>query len=168
MSASLSRTRSASFTSIDVAAAVRRMEADMVMIAQSTDAITEAKARDWAHDVEALAQAGYLQSVDLTLLEGGQYGVERKAVKYYVNLEAGGLVTSRPGGVLWPRVNDPYLRIVLRYTSGYSATAKAQMKSRLKIDWSPTTADTRHLALSQTGSRNYVSGVYGLQRSDFQ
>lgn len=168
MSASLSRTRAATYTSIDIAAAMRRMEADMVMIAQSTGAITEAKARDWAHDIELLAQAGYLKSVDLTLLAGGANGAEQKAVTYYVNLEAGGLNCSRPGGVLWPRVANPFLRIVLRYTDDYGAAEKQQMQSRLKISWSPTSADTRHLALSHSGGRNYVSGAYGLGRSDFQ
>ena len=42
------------------------------------------------------------------------------------------------------------------------------MKPRLKISWSSTDADTRHLALSRTGGRDYVSGGYGLQRSDFR
>jgi hypothetical protein len=167
MSASLSRTRTASYTSTDIAAAVRRMEADMVMIAQSTGAITEAKARDYAHDFEALAQAGYLTSVDLTLLTGGEYGAEVKAVTYDVNLEAGGLATSRPGGVLWPRVTNPHLRIVIYYTDDYDQAARDRMTRSLKIGWSPTSADTRHLALSRNGGRNYVSGGYGLQRSDF-
>ena len=107
MSTSLSRTRVESYTSTDIANAVRRMEADMVMMAQSTGALTETKARDYAYDCEALAQAGYLSKVDLTLLTGGAYGVEVAATTYSVNSEAAGLATSRPGGVLWPRVCEP-------------------------------------------------------------
>jgi len=170
MSASLTRTRSASdtYTSIDVANAVRRMDADLRMIAQSTGAISEAKARDYAHDIEALAQAGYLRSVDLTLLAGGAYGSEVAAVTYVVNVVAGGLATSLPGGVLWPVVADPHLRIVLYYTDAYDQTARGRMAPKLKIPWSPTDADTRHLALSRSGGRDYVSGGYGLQRSDFR
>lgn len=168
MSDSLTRTRAATFTSADVAAAVRRLEADLIMVAQSTGAISEAKAREYAHDVEVLAQAGYLKSVDLTLLTGGSSGSEVKALTYYVNEEAGGLAASRPGGVLWPRVDKPYLRIVLSHTRAYDQAAKQKMSSKLTISWSATDADTRHLALSQSGGRNYVSGAYGLQRSDFQ
>jgi Bacterial HORMA domain family 1 len=168
MSDSLTRTRAATFTSADVAAAVRRMEADLLMIAQSTSAITEDEARDYAYDIELLAQARYLASVDLTLLTGGVNGTEVKAVKYDVNVEAGGLASSRPGGVLWPRVVLPYLRIVLRYTPAYDPAAKQRMRPSLRIGWAPTSADTRHLALSQAGGRNYVSGAYGLQRSDFR
>ena len=170
MSASLTQTRSNTdtYTSTNIANAVRRMDADLRMIAQSTGAITEAKARDYAHDIEALAQAGYLRSVDLTLLTGGAYGTEVAAVTYVVNVAAGGLTTSLPGGVLWPVVASPYLRIVLSYTGAYDQTARGRMASRLKIGWSPTDADTRHLALSRSGGRDYVSGGYGLQRSDFR
>lgn len=168
MSVSLSRTRTESYTSTDIANAVRRMEADMVMMAQSTGAITEARARDYAHDCEALAQAGYLSKVDLTLLSGGEYGVEVAATTYDVNLEAAGLATSRPGGVLWPQVSNPYLRIVLYYTDDYDQSARDRMASRLKIGWTATSADTRHLALSRNGGRDYVSGGYGLKRSDFR
>ena len=42
------------------------------MIAQSSGAITEACAHDYAHDVELLAKEGYLKSVDLTLLQQGR------------------------------------------------------------------------------------------------
>jgi hypothetical protein len=168
MSMSQTRTRSDTYTSTDIAAVLRRLEADLIMIAQSTGAITEAKARDYAHDCEALAQAGYLSAVDLTLLSGGVYGVEAAAAVYEVNDAAGGLASSRPGGVLWPRVDGAYLRIVLYYTDDYDQSARARMSSRLKIDWSPSTTDTRHLGLNRDGGRAYVSGGYGLQRSDFR
>ena len=39
--------------------------------------------------------------------------------------------------------------------------------SKLKVNWVPCDADTRHLALSATGGRDYVSGAYGMQRRDF-
>lgn len=170
MSTSMTRTWSDTdtYTSTDIANAVRRTEADLRMIAQSTGAITEAEACNYAYDIEALAQAGYLQSFDVTLLTGGAYGTEAAAVTYTVNVIAGGLATSRPGGVLWPRVASPYLRIVLYYTDAYDETARGRMASRLKNRWSPTSTDTRHLALSRSGGRDYVSGGYGLQRSDFQ
>ena len=45
----------------DIETVVRRFKADLVMIAQSTGAFTEAKARDYAHDVEVLAKEGYLK-----------------------------------------------------------------------------------------------------------
>src|SRR6185437_12644791 len=85
---------------------MRRFSADIIMIAQSCRAITEATARDYAYDTELFAKAGYLRMVDLTLFDGS---TEVRAAQYVVNANAGDLATSRPGGVLWPCVVTPYL-----------------------------------------------------------
>lgn len=164
----LTKTRSQTYTSVDIANVVRRVEADLIMIAQSTGAITEDKARNYAHDIEKLAQGGYLSSVDLTLLEGGSAGREVAAVCYDVDDDAGSMQSSRPGGVMWPRPANAYLRIVLSYTPSYTDQAQSKLASTLKISWSPTNADTRHLALGARTGRDYASGGYGLRRSDFQ
>lgn len=156
-----------SYTTADVENVVRRFTADILMIAQSTGAITEAKARQYAADVETLAKKGYLSAVDLTLLSGGSYGIEQRAVKYTVNTTAGDLTSSRPGGTLWPRVNDPFLRIVLYYTSAYDSAAKEALKPKLNIAWTPTDADTSHFSLNQSGGRDYACNGWGMQRKDF-
>ena len=78
-----------------------------------------------------------------------------------------GLTSSRPGGVLWPKVAGPYLRIILGYTSAYTAAAKEAIKSKLKINWSPTDVDTSHSSLKSAGGRDYVSNAYGMQRKDW-
>ena len=155
------------FTAVDVSAVMRRVTAEFVMIAQSTGAITETKAREWAYDVEALAQAGYLKAVDLTLLTGGDYRMEVLATRYTVNTASGDIATSRPGGVMWPRVDDAYLRIVLFHTGTYDTAARARMQPKLKISWSSTNADTSHLHLAATGGRSFVSAAFGMQRQDF-
>lgn len=160
-------TATTSYTTADIEIVVRRFTADILMIAQSTGAITEAKAREYAADVEILAKKGFLSAVDLTLLTGGSYGVEERAAKYTVNTTAGDLTSSRPGGALWPRVNDPFLRIVLSYTSAYDSAAKAALSPKLNIAWTPTNADTSHFSLNQSGGRDYASNGWGLQRKDF-
>ena len=156
-----------SYTTADVENVVRRFTADILMIAQSTGAITEAKARQYAADVEILAKKGYLSAVDLTLLAGGSCGAEVRAVKYTVNTTAGDLTSSRPGGILWPRVNDPFLRIVLSHTSAYDDSAKTALAPKLNIAWTPTNADTSHLSLNQSGGRDYASNGWGMQRKDY-
>jgi hypothetical protein len=45
-----------SYTLTDIETVVRRFTADIVMIAQSSGAVSEAKARDYAHDVEGARQ----------------------------------------------------------------------------------------------------------------
>lgn len=160
-------TATTSYTTADIEIVVRRFTADILMIAQSTGAITEADARLYATDVEMLAKRGYLSAVDVTLLSGGSYGTEERAVKYTVNTAAGDLTSTRPGGTLWPRVINPYLRIVLSHTSSYDSAAKAALAPKLNIAWSPTNADTSHSSLNQSGGRDYASNGWGLQRKDY-
>lgn len=148
----------------DVEVVMRRVTADLVMIASSTRAITEEKARDWGHDIEVLAKNGYLKKVDLTLLS---LGVERKATCFEVNTTSGDLTMSRPGGVMWPQVPNPQLRIVLSYTQAYDDAAREKMSPRLKINWVPSKADLSHPTLTASASRDYASHGYGMQRKDF-
>ena len=161
---SYSATASYSYTDTDIEKVVRRFRADVTMIAQSTAAITEQKAKHYAEDVEALAKGGYLRKVDLTLIDGNE---EVAAAVYTVNTAGEALTTSVPGGVLWPRVSDPYLRIVLFYTAAYTDTARAATKPRLNINWSPSSADTSHTTLQTQGGRAYVSNGWGLERKDY-
>jgi len=144
-------TASHTYSVADVEVVLRRFTADIVMIASSSGAITEEKARTYAHDAEVLAKAGYLSKVDLTLFNGG---VEVRAVTYEVNTSSGALSTSRPGGVMWPRVQNPDFRIVLSYTADYTPIAREQMKAKLKIGWVPSTADTSHSSLATGGGRD--------------
>jgi hypothetical protein len=162
MSSSATATETYSVT--DIETVMRRVTADIVMIASSTGAISEEKAREWGHDIEILAKNGYLRAVDLTLFSSIS---EVKAVRYDVNTELGTLTTSRPGGVLWPRVNQPYLQIILMYSSKYDDLARSKMKGKLRVSWVPSSADTSHSTLNSTSGRNYVSNAYGMQRKDF-
>lgn len=160
----MSQTATATYTTTDIENVVRRVTTDLVMIADSSGAITTDKARDYGHDIELLARNGYLKKVDVTLLSAG---VEKRAVRYEVNTASGSLTSSRPGGVLWPKVASPYLRLVLSYTSAYDDAAREKMTSKLMISWSPTNADTSHSGLAAGGGRDYASNSYGMQRKDW-
>jgi hypothetical protein len=162
--ASATESETYSYTIADVETVARRFTADLVMIAQSSGAITEDKARQYAHDVEALAKKGYLKQVDITLFSAG---VEQRATQYTVNTASGDLTMSRPGGVMWPRVTSPYLRIILLYTADYTAAAREAMKERLKISWVATNDDTSHASLKAAGARDYASNAFGMQRRDY-
>lgn len=161
---SQTKTASATYTTTDIENVVKRVRADIAMIADSTGVWTPQKAADYSHDVEVLAKAGYLAWVDVTLL---QNGVELKAARFDVDTDAGSLSTSRPGGVLWPRVAGAELRIVISYTDAYTSAAREATRSKLKIGWTPSSADTSHSGLSSSGGRNYVSSTYGMQRKDW-
>ena len=164
MSYMASESVSYSWSTADIEKVANRFRADIVMIAQSSGAITEARAHDYAHDVELLAKEGYLKSVDLTLLSSG---VEVRAVKYHVNTEAGDLAMSRPGGVRWPKVVDPHFRIVLSYDITFTESAEQKISPKLKRNWTSTDADTSHPMLISTGGRDYASNGWGMGRKDF-
>ena len=161
---SYTTTATHTYSVADIEAVMRRFTADLLMITQSTGAITEAKAHEYAHDVEVLAKRGYLASVDLTLLAGG---VEIRAARYSVNTASSELTTSRPGGVRWPRVANPDFRIVLWYQPSYDAAAREAMRTKLLIGWVPTLADLSHAGLARAGGRDYASNGGGLQRQDY-
>ena len=157
-------TATETYTVADVEAAFRRFRADIFMIADSTGAITRDKADDYAHDAEYLARRKYLKSIDVTLLSGGE---ELRAVRYTINEAAGDLVSSRPGGTLWPQVVGAWLRVVLYYTDTYTEEKKAAIRGYLRISWGPTFANTSHLSLKSLTGRNYTSNAFGLERNDF-
>jgi hypothetical protein len=161
---SQTRTATATYTAADIEKVVRRVGADLVMIADSTGAWTAAEAMNYAHDIDVLAKAGYLLSVDVTLLSNA---VEVKAVRFDVDTETGSVTSSRPGGVLWPKVPGAYLRIVLNYTDAYTSAAREATSGKLKVGWVPSYDDTSHSSLTSAGGRNYASNSYGMQRRDW-
>lgn len=164
MSGTSSSTKTFTFTQEDVAKVVRRFTSDLRMIAESSKSMTEAKAAQYGHDVEYLAQRGYLKMVDVTLLSAG---AEVKAVQYVVQVGSTDLTPSKPGGVLWPEVSQPILRIILSYTSEYTAAVKEKTLPNLKIGWVSTDASTAHVSLKESGGRDYSSNAFGVARKDF-
>jgi len=152
------------YTTVDVENVVRRFKADLKMIADSTGAMSDGDLAKYVHDVELLAKKGYLAWIDVTLLSGG---FERNAVRYTVDTDAGSLDTSRPGGVMWPKVAQPEIRVILSYTSAYDDDARAALAARLDFTWSPTSASTDHASLNGSGGRNYTSNAFGMTRTDF-
>lgn len=164
MSYPTSESVSYSWTTADIGTVVNRFRADILMIAQSSVAITEALALEYAHDVEVLAKEGYLESVDLTLFSKG---AEVRAVRYDVETEAGDLTMSRPGGVRWPKVTNPEFRIILTYNSTFTTVAEQKVKVKLKRVWKTSNYDTSHSTLSSLSGRDYVSNGWGMRRKDF-
>ena len=159
MSGTSSNTKTYSYTNEDVTKVVRRFTADLLMIASSTKGMTEEEAAKYGHDVEYLAQRGFLKLVDVTLLDNG---VEVTASQYLVRAGTNDLVPSKPGGVLWPAVGSPKVRIVLRYTDTYSQAEKDAAKPNLRFTWSSTDANLNHPSLKVSDARDYSCNGYGI------
>ena len=151
------------YTETDIEIVIRRFRADLIMIAQSSGAMSEDEARDYAHDVEVFAIDECLDGVDITLLSS--YGQEIEAARYTVDTNTGNLAMERPGGVMWRHVPNATLRIVLIGPTNYDI---ARLQNRLKINWSPTDADLEHSSLKPISERYYVSNGWTLRREDFK
>jgi hypothetical protein len=162
---SSSFTSSVSYTYADIEKVVRSFGTDMLMIADSTKAIEQQKARDFTADIECLAKHGYLKSVDVTLLDG--LGNELRAVKYDVDTDAGSMSSNRPGNVLWPRTPEGSVRVIVRYTEAYNENARQALQGKLQLNWGPTSVDTSHATLRAGSGRDYASNGFGMQRKDF-
>lgn len=164
MSSTYSSTETSTYTVADVEKVMRSIRADLMMIANSTKAMTEEKAKDYAHDIELLVKHGYLSKVDVTLLSA--YEKEIVAAKYQFQTE-GAAGAERPGGVLWPATPTGRIRIVLTYTDAYRQQPEKASKLSLKTSWTPSSADTSHSGLSASGARGYSSNGFGANRNDF-
>ncbi len=160
---SYSATQTTTYTTTDIEAVVRRITADLLMIASSSEAVTEVKAKEWANDIELLAKNGYLKFADLTLLS---HGVEQKATRFYVN-ESGSLANQRPGDARWPKVQGAHLRIVLSYNDSYTQQAQEKMSGKLKINWTTSYDDISQPQLTHSSGRDYSSSGYGMERKDY-
>lgn len=160
----MASTYTLTYTETDIEIVTRRFRADLLMIAQSSRALTEEEANNYAHDVEVLAKEGALSFVDLTLLSGTK---EVEAARYTVDDSGGILSMSRPG-VMWPKVDKPIFRVVVRYTSSYDAAAKQKLRNKLRIQWVATNADIEHHSLTLVGTRDYSSNGWAMQRQDYR
>lgn len=161
----VAHTYTQTYTETDIEIVIRRFKADLLMIAQSSKALSEDKALDYAHDIEIFAKENFLLFVDITLLSGTE---EVEAARYTVDDSAGGLAMSKPGGVMWPKVRDPVFRIVVRHTSHYDAAAKRRLSNRLRVRWVKSSDNIQHSSLIQVGTRDYSSNGWAMHRQDYR
>lgn len=160
-------TRTITYSITDVQNVMRKFKSDLRMIAECTGAITTTEADNYWTDMELLAKESYLAYVDVTLLSSGW---EVRAVRYDVNEDASDLLPNRPGGVFWPRMSNPDLRIVIGKTGKWRALTPLEdsvLRRRLRYTWVTTAIDLSHAGLRSNGNRNFISNGYGLTRQDY-
>ena len=163
MSSSYSST--ATYTFADIEKVVCNFRTDLLMMADSSKAMTQEKARQYASDVECLAKNGYLEKVDVTLLDW--FGTEVRAVTYGVDTQSGSMTGSRPGGVRWPHTQLGSIRVVISPTAAYDAAASEKLREKLELSWGTTSVDISHSGLQSGTGRDYASNGFSMQRKDY-
>lgn len=163
-------TFSSTYSIVDVAKVVDRFTADFHMLGQSTGLASAQRARDVGHDVKLMAQRGYIDRVDIVLLNSA--GEEVRAAKYTVSTDAGLWSSDRPGNNLWPREAGGSLSVVVSYTSTWYALSAEQRKwfhaEECELSWGPSSIDTTYPGLVGRFDRRYASNAYGMERTVYE
>jgi hypothetical protein len=160
-------TVSSTYSTLDVGKVVDQFTADFHMLGASTGLASEQRARDVGHDIKLMAQRGYIDSVDIVLLNAA--GKEVRAAKYSVSTDAGLWTTDRPGNNLWPRQVGGSLSVIVSYTSRWQALGIGA-RQRFHTDeceafWGPSSIDTTYPGLVGRFDRRYASNAYGMERT---
>jgi len=165
------------FPQQDVQNVVERMMHDLKLITdheeiRSMYQITEAQIAQCCHDIKILAEGGYLQFVDICLLNHDrkqEHRVEQKAYRFEMNAAGKKVKTNRPNSIFISQ-NDksqPALRIVLKYTAHYTRDAQIDLESKLFAGWKAAYCDTSHNPLRADIDRDYSCNGYAIQRKIF-
>ena len=148
------------YTKTDVKRVFENCMADIRMIAWRTAAIEEQDAKDTLADVQIMAEEGCLKTVHVQLCD--QAGTIVKAHLYTATDGMGS--GERPGGNQWPRMPGGEVRIIVTVDQD-EKWERAQ--KRLKKSWGPSSHSTNYNRLSQTGTRTFSHGGYGLTRLSY-
>lgn len=165
MTSTYSSTYTSSYTEADVQSVVLNVKADLLMIADSSKAMSRDLAEKYAHDIQLAAQNDYLNKVDVTLLN--QLGSEVKAVTYFFTTGDDAKGSSRPGGVRWPETPSGQIRVVLYTKDAWYNEPEKVSKLPWKLSWGTMHVDTSHSGLTSSGNRGYSSNGFGANRNDF-
>jgi hypothetical protein len=163
-----SNSYSESFSATDVVKVANRFGADLVMLAQSSEAMGATRVAEAIDDIKLFAKRQYIERISVILDDAD--GKQLRARRYEVSTDASLWSPDRPGNNLWPKTPAGEISLVIHYSGAWDSlgdVAKANFKKELKRPWGPTDRDTSFSNMRSTGSRRYSSNSYGLERTDF-
>jgi Bacterial HORMA domain family 1 len=166
---SSTETLTQTYTIADIGKVIDCFAADLDMTSQSTGLLTRDKVKQYASDVKAKAQKGYLVEANIVLKDAA--GNVVRAAKYEVSTDAASLTASRPGNNLWPATPGGELSVVLRNSQKWSDLTDSQrtaFNETLSISWVSSSTDISFPALTRSADRNYVSNGWGVTKSVYQ
>lgn len=163
-------TGTATYTVVDIRKTFEGFESDLRMIARRTEKWSMSYVDEVFHDVMKLAEAKYLSSVSIVLLN--QYGTSIKATKFTVNSEGNAISSERAGGNDWNNIPNTTLTVVLSYTPSWGNLTKEQQNrfqknNDFELSWTSTSIDIAFPNLSQTNGQLYASNGYELKKSNY-
>jgi Bacterial HORMA domain family 1 len=164
-------TGTATYTVVDIRKTFEGFESDLRMIARRTGKWTMDYVDKIFHDVIKLAEAKYLSSVSIALMDSSETPI--RAAKFIVNLQGNAMTGDRAGGNDWSKIPYTTLTIVLSYNSNWNNLTKEQQNkfqanNDFQIGWIGSRVDTTFSHLSRTVGQLYASNGHELQKQNFQ
>src|ERR1700683_5056821 len=124
---SYSESLTQTYTVADIGKVLDCVAADLDMNSQSTGLLTREQVKNYAADVKAMAQMGYLLEANIVLKDSS--GEVLRAAKYEVSTDASTLTAQRPGNNLWPRTPSGNLNMVVQYSKKWRDLTDAQREA---------------------------------------
>ncbi len=151
------------YTKTDTRKVFENYQADLLMLAERTQAMDFEHAKKCAYDVSLMAQEGCLRRVHIQLYDskGNLIKVHRYSVKKDILSDG-----QRPGGNRWPCKPDGSLCVIVEYSDRQKAE-KLKKSGKLKVKWGPSSLSTDYSGMRSDGDRFYSSNNYGLWRDSF-
>ncbi|MGO9436411.1 MAG: hypothetical protein ACLP00_19220 [Terracidiphilus sp.] len=154
------------YTIADIGKVIDCFAADLDMTSQSTGLLTRDVVKQYAADVKAMAQQGYVEEVNIVLKDS--VGNVIRAAKYEVSTDGASLTASRPGNNRWPATPGGELSIVVQNSQKWrdlTDSQRAAFNETLTTSWIASSTDLSFPALTRYGDRSYVSNGWGVTKS---
>jgi Bacterial HORMA domain family 1 len=154
------------YTIADIGKVIDCFAADLDMTSQSTGLLTRDLVKQYAADVKAMAQQGYLLEANIVLNDAASNVI--RAAKYEVNTNAASLTASRPGNNRWPATPKGELSVVVKNSQKWRDLTDAQrqtFRETLSTNWTSSSTDLSFPTLTRSADRNYVSNGWGVTKS---
>jgi hypothetical protein len=165
-------TSTSTYTVVDIRKTFEGFSADFRMIAARTEKMPLSLVEDITHDILKLAEAKYLDYVDITLVNQSTSKPVR-AVRFKVDENGKAVQSDRAGSNDWQNINGTYLTVIASTNSAWrKLTAEQQTefkaKNSFKRTWPATDIDNSYTHLSKSGAQLYGSNGYELKKENYK
>ncbi|MFZ6051560.1 HORMA-1 domain-containing protein [Halocola ammonii] len=159
------------YTVVDIRKSFESFQADLRMIARRTNTWDMNYIEKVFHDILKLAEAKYLEQVDIVLLDSN--GQTIRAAKYKVSTNGQSMSGDRAGGNDWSEVEGATLTTILKHNAdwkrlGNRGQRKFQEENGFKVNWSPSKIDTAYQHLKKEKAQSYSNKGYELTKINYR
>jgi Bacterial HORMA domain family 1 len=165
-------TNTITYTVIDIRKTFEGCEADIRTIARRTRKWSMEDVDNVFHDILALAENGYLNSVDIVLLDSNDKVL--KASKFVINSDGSTSSGDRAGrNNDWSNIPNTELSVILSYTQEWKSLSqdekqKFQSNKDFKLSWVSTRIDNTFPHLTSNAGQLYASNRFELQKTNYK